>query len=228
MNGRTGLRMAAGAAAGVAVLAGVRAIRAAAHGPNGAHAAHAPGGARAAHDGGRRTYTRSITIYRSPREVYEFWRNLTTLALAVERVLQVEPLDDTRSRWVIDGPANTEIVFTADIVTDEPAEVLAWRAEDSPVPHEGRVEFAEAPGARGTEVRVWLSYEPPVGGLGAAVARLTGDEPDQLLREGLRRVKQVLECGEVIRVEGQPSGRGRLAERITELVDHRVAAGGRS
>jgi uncharacterized membrane protein len=220
MNGRTGLRVAAGAAAGVAVVAGVRAVRAATSAGN--------GGAHAAHNGHGRTYARSITIYRSPREVYAFWRELTTLPHAVDRVIRVQPLDDTRSRWTVDGPGNSEITFTADIVADEPAEMLAWRAEDSPIPHEGRVEFAEAPGARGTEVRVWLSYKPPAGGLGAAVARLTGDEPDQLIREGLRRVKQAMEAGEVIRVEGQPSGRGPLAERITEFVDHRLSTGGRS
>jgi uncharacterized membrane protein len=210
MKGRTGLRVAAGAAAGVAVLAGVRAIRAA--GSNGAHAAH---------ENKHRTYTRSITIYRPPTEVYMFWRNLSTLALAVERVLRVEPLDNTRSRWVIQGPGKDEFDFVADIVVDEPGKVLAWRTEESPVPHHARVEFSEAPGGRGTEVRVWLSYEPPAGGLGAAIARLSGDEPDQLLRTGLRRIKQVIECGEVIRVEGQPKGRGPIRERISELVEHR-------
>ncbi len=217
MKTKTGLQVAAGAAAGVAVVAGVRAIRAA--GANGAHAAH---------NGKRRAYAHSITIYRTPADVYAFWRELSTLASAIERVRQVQPLDDTRSRWVVDGPGNTEIVFTADIVADEPGELIAWRSEDSPVPHAGRVELSEAPGARGTEVRVVLTLEPPAGGLGMAMARLTGDSPDQLVRTGLRRIKQVLECGEVIRVDGQPSGRGPLSERITELVDHRLATGGRA
>ena len=149
--------------------------------------------------GGERTYLRGVTVNRPPAEVYAFWRDLPRLATVLDRVS----------------------------VVDEPERAIGWRSVDSPVPHEGRVEFRPAPGGRGTELRAGLSYRPPAGALGAAAARLTGDEPDLLLRDALRRVKQILECGEAIRVDGQPTGRGPVQERVTEAIRHTVATGGR-
>jgi uncharacterized membrane protein len=175
-----------------------------------------------------RTYRRGITIYRPPGEVYAFWRDLPSLARAVEHVIRVDEIGEQRTRWIIEGPGSSEIEFVAEVVIDEPDRVLAWRTEDSAVPHEGRVEFTPAPGARGTEVRVEMTYLPPAGDLGATVARLTGHEPDQLLRDALRRVKQVMEAGEVIVADGQRPGRDPIRERLAGLVLHRVAAGGRA
>jgi hypothetical protein len=53
------------------------------------------------------------------------------------------------------------------------------------------VRFEPAPGDRGTEVTVSLEYEPPAGKLGAAVARLSGEEPGAQTADDLRRFKQV-------------------------------------
>jgi hypothetical protein len=39
------------------------------------------------------------------------------------------------------------------------------------------------------------------------MAKLFGQEPGQMIEEDLRRLKQILETGEIARVEGQPSGR---------------------
>jgi uncharacterized membrane protein len=220
MNGRTGLRLATSAAAGVATAVAVRAARGALTATR-----RAAGPAQA---DGRRTYLRAVTIYRPIDEVYAFWRDLQPLARVLPRVLLVEELDERRSRWVVAGPADTELAFHAEVVTDDPPRLVAWRATDSPVPHEGRVELRAAPGDRGTEVRVRLTYRPPAGDIGVALARLTGDEPDQLLRDALRRIKQVLEAGEVVVVDAPPSGRGSLQERVTGIVVHRAGTGGRA
>jgi uncharacterized membrane protein len=64
-----------------------------------------------------------------------------------------------------------------------------------------------APGDRGTEVHVRLDYKPPGGKAGAMVAKLFGDEPGQQVGDDLRRLKQMLEAGEVATTAGQPSGR---------------------
>jgi hypothetical protein len=45
---------------------------------------------------------------------------------------------------------------------------------------------------------VELFYEPPGGALGALVAKLFGEEPKQQIKSDLRRLKQVLETGEVL------------------------------
>ena len=48
------------------------------------------------------------------------------------------------------------------------------------------------------------------------MAKLLGEEPNQQLRDDLRRFKQVVELGEVVRSEGSPEGpstRRQLAQR---------------
>jgi hypothetical protein len=62
-----------------------------------------------------------------------------------------------------------------------------------------------APGGRGTELRViWQTEE--LTGIGRAVARFTGDDPQVRLDDVLRRLKQLIETGEVLRSDGSPSG----------------------
>ena len=57
--------------------------------------------------------------------------------------------------------------------------------------------FRAIAGGTRTLVRVVLSYEPPAGRLGAAVARLLGEEPSRQVREDLRRFKEVMETSAV-------------------------------
>src|SRR6266536_3272862 len=146
---RGGVGLAAGAAgAGVAVVLVVRAARSALRA--------AP---RALPSGdGRRSYLRGVTVNRTPDDVYAFWRDLPGLAGVLDRVVAVEPVDDHRSQWTVQGPGGGELRFVAEIVVDEPGRAIAWRSVDSPVPHEGRVEFQPAPGGRGTLLRIALSY----------------------------------------------------------------------
>ena len=51
-----------------------------------------------------------------------------------------------------------------------------------------------------------LDYVPPVGTLGAMVAKLYGEEPDLQVEEDLGRFKALMETGEIPTTEGQPVG----------------------
>jgi len=88
--------------------------------------------------------------------------------------------------------------WDAEIVQDHEGEWLAWRSlPGSQVEHYGAVRFAAAPGARGTEVRVQMEYKPPAGRVGRVIAMLFGEEPEQQIREDLRRFKALMETGEI-------------------------------
>ena len=176
---------------------------------------------------GRLVTLRGVTVNRPVDEVYAFWADPQRLAGATGRRATAERLDERRVRWSVAGPAGRSIGWVTELTVEEPPHVLGWRSVSGPVPHEGRAEFTPAPGNRGTELRVGLTYRLPAGSAGAAVARLTGDDPDQMLLTVLRRAKQLLEGGEIVTVDGQVSGRGPLRQRITEYVDHRLATGGR-
>ena len=84
----------------------------------------------------------------------------------------------------------------------------AWRTlKDTAVAYGGHVSFERAPDRRGTEVRITLSYTPPVGKVGNTVNKLLGKSPEQQATEGLRHFKAMMEAGEVPTTEGQSVGR---------------------
>lgn len=85
-----------------------------------------------------------------------------------------------------------------------------------------------APGDRGTEVHAKLPYEAPLGPVGELATRLAGESPQQSLRGDLRRVKSLLECGEVVQVAGQPSGRNPVQRRVQGYLAEHARIGGRA
>ncbi|WP_110180747.1 SRPBCC family protein [Nocardioides solisilvae] len=166
--------------------------------------------ARAQHGRGRPgplSLEASTTVNRPPDEVYAFWRDLANLPTFMLHLESVTPQADGRSHWVAKGPAGRKVSWDAEITSEETGRRLAWRSlKGASVDNSGTVHFVPAPGDRGTEVRVVLHYDVPGGLLGRAVARLFGEEPEQQVRDDLRRFKQVMETGDVVRTEILPRG----------------------
>jgi uncharacterized membrane protein len=168
---------------------------------------------------------KAITIHRPLEEVYEFWRKLENLPRFMVHLESVRTLDDRRSYWKARAPLGLTVEWTAEIVEERPHELLSWRSvEDSQVPNRGTVRFVRAPGDRGTEVHLDLRYDPPAGAVGATIAKLFGEEPSQQVDGDLRRLKQVLETGEVVHSDASIH-RGLHPARPPEEVPSQVAAG---
>ena len=139
---------------------------------------------------------RAITIDRPAHELYAFWRDFENLPRFMEHLESVTVIDATRSHWIARAPVGQRVEWDAEIHNEVPDELIAWRSlPGSEIANAGSVHFTPAGG--GTEVRVVLSYEPPAGRLGDAVARLFGEAPAQQVQDALRRFKQVMEAGEV-------------------------------
>ena len=68
------------------------------------------------------------------------------------------------------------------------------------------VDFRPAPGGRGTEIHAVADGDRPGGVVGAVAEKLSGDDPDQLVSDDLRRFKQLVETGEIARSDGAPEG----------------------
>ena len=148
---------------------------------------------------------RAVTIALPAADLYRFWRNFENLPRIMNHLESVTVLDSTRSRWKAKGAAGTTLEWEAVIHNEIPDRLIAWKSVDeATVPNAGSVHFDEAPGGRGTEVKIVLEYQPRGGKLGQMVARLFGEEPEQQVREDLRRFKAVMESGEAPTTEGQP------------------------
>ena len=136
---------------------------------------------------------RTVRIARPAEEVYRFWRNLENLPRFFEHVESVTPIDERRSHWTVKGPAGTHVEWTAQILTDREGELISWESlPGAEVQNAGSVRFARAQDG-GTDVKVALQYYPPAGVIGAAVAKLFGESPEQQLDADLGRLKQLLE-----------------------------------
>jgi uncharacterized membrane protein len=160
---------------------------------------------------------KSLTINKSPEELYSYWRNLENLPNIMNHLEAVRIIDNNLSHWVAKAPAGMKVEWDAEIIVEKENEVIAWRSlEGAYIPNAGSVHFEKAPDGRGTEVKVVLAYDAPGGQLGYILAKLFGEEPGQQVEDDLRRFKQVMETGEVPSIEGQPSGReeAKPAERI--------------
>lgn len=156
----------------------------------------------------------SIAIDKSPAELYAFWRDFANLPLFMRNLESVTQLDATRSHWIAAGPAGTHVEWDAEIYNEKENELIAWRSlENADVINAGSVRFQPGPSGHGTFVRVTMNYNPPAGAIGASLAKLLGAEPEQLIKEDLRRLKQIMEAGEIASIDGQSSG--RIADAIT-------------
>jgi uncharacterized membrane protein len=158
---------------------------------------------------------KSITVDKPLEEVFGYWRNLENLPRFMQHVHSVTTLDDKRSHWIVRGPSSKIVEWDAEIINEESNELIAWRSTPgSDVDCAGSVHFKRAPGGRGTEVQLELQYLPPGGAIGAAFAKLMGENPANQVKEDLRRFKQLMETGEISTIDFQPHGKeGVLRQR---------------
>lgn len=151
--------------------------------------------------------SRTMTVNKPVHEVYTFWRNLENLPRFMKHVQHIKVLDEKRSHWDASFP-KLKISWDAEIVEDVQGERITWRSvPGASVDNAGEVYFRKAPGQRGTEVQVTLSYRPPMGDLGGQIAKVLNPAFEQMIREDLRRFKHYLEAGELPTIQGQPDGR---------------------
>jgi len=149
----------------------------------------------------------SILLNCTPEEAYQFWSKFENLPLFMRHLESVTPLGETRSRWIAIGPLGKRVIWDAEIAFDRKDDVIAWRSlPDSELYVDGIVKFRNAPANRGTIITVVVVYQPPAGAIGAALARILGKDPSFMMRQDLRRLKALIETGEIPTVEGQSHG----------------------
>jgi len=145
----------------------------------------------------------SIIVDRPAAELYHYWRDLGNLPKFMSQVESVESSDNGHSHWVLKPVAGKKISWDAEIINDVNGELIAWRSlPGADIDHAGSVHFEAASGGRGTLVKVIMEHRPPAGSLGAVTAKLFGVAPEQVVKSDLRRLKQLVEAGEIANSAG--------------------------
>jgi len=147
---------------------------------------------------GRPSLRASITVEKTPADVYAFWRNFDNFPRFVSQIESVSSSDKIRSRWKAKLSNKATIEWDATIVEDAPDQRLVWKLQSPTVrllvdTVEARFELA--PGGQGTEIHLVLygsQLEKP-----AATVRWLRTLPEGLLFDELHRFKQLVELGEI-------------------------------
>lgn len=140
---------------------------------------------------------RTQLIINKPRqEVYAFWRKLEDLPRFMRHISSIKLIDEKRSRWEVNVPQINPVAvkWDAEIVKDEPEQLLSWQSlPGSMIENAGKVEFRDALGNRGTELKIAITYRPPAGNIGSGVSRLMNPLFEKMIKEDLLNVKQFIE-----------------------------------
>ena len=149
----------------------------------------------------------TVTVNTDPEDAYGYWRNFERLPSFMRHLESVTVDGDGVSTWQAKAPIRRSVRWRAEMTGDEPGRRISWKSlPGSDIANAGTVHFARTPDGKATEVKVALHYDVPGGAIGRTVAKLFGEEPEQQVRDDLRRFKQILETGDVVRSDALPEG----------------------
>ena len=147
----------------------------------------------------------SCTITKGRETVYDFASNPQNWGKFMHAI-QLERRSDRGFAFSLGKPAGIDFESNVEITDQQAGEHIAWASAEPMLEHRGVIRFKPAPGNRGTEVSVALEYKVPAGPIARGLAALVGWSPEQVVRESLRHLKQLMEAGEIPTTAGQPSG----------------------
>jgi len=115
--------------------------------------------------------TQSIHVDRPVAELYGLWSNFENFPNFMKHIESVKKLGGRTSQWKMDGPLGTKFEWEAETTLMEPNKRIAWNSKDnSSIKTSGEVTFNPL-GSGETQVTVAMSYDPPGGPAGDAVAK---------------------------------------------------------
>jgi uncharacterized membrane protein len=146
-------------------------------------------------------FDKIMDIHAPLEEVFRLWSDFSSFPRFLTHVREVR-VTDSRSHWVVEGPAGTQVSWDAELTRFEKNRLIAWRSLPGElVGNAGIIRFEPLPDGA-TRLHIHLSYNPPGGVLGHTIAALFGKDPQRALDDDLVRFKSLLE-------QGKATGRGR-------------------
>jgi uncharacterized membrane protein len=153
------------------------------------------------------TVERAITILRPASDLYRFCRQMENFPRFMTAIEAVEVAGD-RARWRAVFGAGKYLEWETEILDDEEDRMLSWASvSGSEIATSGALRFGPSLPGRGTEVHLAFRLDLPSDTLRDWLAKVAGEDPAVQIHEDLRRLKQLLETGELATTEGQPRGK---------------------
>ncbi len=163
---------------------------------------------------GRRAvdFQKTMHVHRPVEEVFAWFADFSNFPRFMSHVREVRSIAPRFWHWVVEGPAGLAFQWDGEVVRLDENRAIAWRTlPGAEIENAGVVQF-EPDGDGCTRLTVRLSYNPPAGALGHAIAHLFGRDPKREMDDDLLRFKSLLEAGKA-------TGRGVQVKR-DELPHH--------
>jgi uncharacterized membrane protein len=138
---------------------------------------------------------KTLHVAASPADLYDFWVNPENFPKVFAHVKEVTREADETYRWQVLGPAGIPLSWTATITHRVPGKLIEWHSvPDSAIENHGTIRLDGEKDGR-TRVHIQMTYNPPAGLVGHALAALLGVDPKSLMDEDFVRLKAVMEEG---------------------------------
>lgn len=154
----------------------------------------------------------SVTIRAAYPRVESLIRNVENFPQFLDGLKKVEVNSASQATWYFQRTDDEEqMSFTMNLELAGTQPEVRWRSSDAMgFDYLVRLWLENAPGDRGTIVRMQISYDSQVGEWAQNFERLFGKDPRINSRKNLLRLKAFCETGSVPTTEGQPSGREEI------------------
>jgi uncharacterized membrane protein len=141
------------------------------------------------------TVKKSVTVNRSPEEVFNYWRNFENFPHFMKHVESVRKTGKMVSHWTAKAPGGKRVEWDSEITEVKENELIRWHSlSGSDVQNSGQVTFKKAPEG-GTEVEVEFTYHPEGGVASSSVAKLFNFLTVYYIKRDLLRFKRIIEKG---------------------------------
>jgi uncharacterized membrane protein len=136
-----------------------------------------------------------INVDAPVEEVFEFWSHFENFPRFMSKLREARRIGDDLWHFSVEGPAGITAEWDAVITKFARNDCIAWKSvEGATVANAGIVKFQ--PNEKGgTRIDIRLSYNPPGGAIGHAIASFFGFDPKSGMDEDLVRFKSLIEQG---------------------------------
>lgn len=137
----------------------------------------------------------AIEIEAPVDEVFDFFRHFENFPRFMQHIRRVSQREGGVWHWDADGPLGIGVSWDAVVTRLQPNRRISWKSlPGSEIANAGSAWFEETRQGT-TRVHILMSYSPPAGAVGHALATLLGANPVRQMDEDLVRLKSLIERG---------------------------------